>query len=72
MQYRRSGATAWGGQVGISGSRDPLPSNSTSLPALVPGTEYDVRVRARSAAGEGEWSEVQSERTFNSEQNIYF
>ena len=43
--------------------------NSTSalLPALLPGTEYNVRVRAVSTAGEGEWSEVLTETTFNSE-----
>ncbi len=37
------------------------------LPALLPGTEYSVRVRVVSAAGEGEWSEVQTETTYNSE-----
>ena len=43
--------------------------NSTSalLPALLPGTEYNIRVRAVSTAGEGEWSEVLTETTFNSE-----
>ena len=44
-------------------------STSALLPALLPGTEYNVRVRAVSAAGKGEWSEVHTEATFNSEFN---
>ena len=44
-------------------------STSTLLPELLPGTEYNVRMRAVSAAGEGEWSEVLTETTFNSEFN---
>ena len=42
-------------------------STSTLLPALLPGTEYNVRMRAVSAAGEGKWSEVLTETTFDSE-----
>ena len=42
-------------------------STSTLLPALLPGTEYNVRMRAVSSAGEGEWSEVLTETTYNSE-----
>ena len=61
VQYRKSGTTVWGGQAMVS-----PPATSTQLPALDAGTEYDVQVRARSAAGDGEWSEVQTERTFNS------
>ena len=61
VQYRRRGTTAWGSQLTLTS-----PAANTQLPALDTGTEYDVRVRARSAAGEGEWSEVQTERTFNS------
>ena len=64
VQFRRSGATVWGSHVAIE---PPIPS--AILPALDAGTEYDVIVRARSAAGDGEWSEVQTERTFNSEFN---
>ena len=66
VQFRRSGTTAWGSQV----TTIP-PSTSTILPALNASTELDVRVRARSAVGEGEWSEVQTERAYNSEHNIY-
>ena len=61
VQYRRSGTTAWGSQVSAT-----YPANSTFLPALDAGTEYDVRVRAVSTAGQGEWSEVRTETTFNS------
>ena len=68
VQFRRNVSTVWGAQVTISGSP---PANSTKLPALDAGTEYDVRVRAVSAAGDGEWSEVQTERTFSSEHNIF-
>ena len=45
----------------------PPSVTSTPLPALNAGTEYDVRVRAVSDAEPGEWSEVQTERTFSSE-----
>ena len=65
VQYRRSGTTVWGDQVTAT-----PPVTSTTLPGLHAGTEYGVRVRARSAAGEGEWSEVQTERTFNSEHRV--
>ena len=48
----------------ISGS----PShNSSIVPRLAAGTEYDVRVRAESAVGAGMWSAVQTERTYLSE-----
>ena len=63
VEHRRSGTTSWGSRFRITGSP---PTTSTPLPELDAGTEYDVRVRAKSAAGEGEWSEVQTERTFNS------
>ena len=65
VQYRRSGTTAWGSQVTAA-----PPATSAYLLALDAGTEYDVRVRAVSAAREGEWSEVQTERTFNSEHRV--
>ena len=59
VQHKRSGTKFWGAQLTVT-----PPATSTLLPALGAGTEYDVRMRARSAAGEGEWSEVQTERTF--------
>ena len=67
VQLRKSGTTVWGTQVEITGSP---PATATILPGLDAGTEYDVRVRAVSAAGEGEWSEVQRERTFNGEHQV--
>ena len=64
VQYRRNGELFWGNSSTVS-----VQDNSTSilLPALLPGTEYNVRVKAVSAAGEGEWSEVHTEATYNSE-----
>ncbi len=62
VEYRRNGELYWGNRV----NAQPY-STSTLLPALLPGTEYNVRVRAVSAAGEGEWSEVHTETTYNSE-----
>ena len=62
VEYRRNGEFNWDNRV----SAQPY-STSTLLPALSSGTEYNVRVRAVSAAGEGEWSEVLTETTFSSE-----
>ena len=64
VDYRRNEELYWGNRV----SAQPN-STSTLLPDLLPGTEYNVRVRAVSAAGEGEWSDVLTETTFNSEFN---
>ena len=57
--------TSWEHQ----GSGQPY-SQTFVLSNLVPGTEYNVRVRAVSAAREGEWSEVHTETTYNSEFNV--
>ena len=62
VEYRRNGELNWGNRM----NRPPY-TTSTLLPALLPGTEYNVRMRAVSAAGEGEWSEVLTETTFDSE-----
>ena len=62
VEYRRYGTLSWGNRA----SAQPY-STSTLLRDLLPGTAYNVRVRAVSAAGEGEWSEVQTETTYNSE-----
>ena len=60
VQYRKSGVNFLGSLV------TSIPqTTSTHLPALDAGTEYDVRVRAVSAAEAGDWSEVQTERTFS-------
>ena len=62
MQYRRSGTTSWSSAAPVSGS-----TTSTYLEELVAGSEYQVRVRAVSAIGNGNWSEAQSETTYRSE-----
>ena len=64
VQYSRSGDLLWGNTSAVSVQPN---STSTLLPALLPGTEYNVRVKAVSAAGDGEWSEVHTETTCNSE-----
>ena len=65
VQYRRNGTTFWGSEAAISGSP---PATSTVLTGLDAGTEYNVRVRASTnfTDGDGEWSVVQTERTFDS------
>ena len=63
VQYRRSGES-WGDTSTVIVQPN---STTTLLPALLPGTEYNVRVKAVSAAGDGEWSEVHTETTYNSE-----
>ena len=64
VQYKLNGELNWGNASTVSVQPN---SNSTLLPELLPGTEYNVRVRAVSAAGEGEWSEVLTETTYDSE-----
>ena len=62
LRYTIHGTTSWGGQHTTS-----LPQTSAIVPRLAAGTEYDVRVRALSAVGAGNWSGVQTERTYMSE-----
>ena len=64
LQYRINGTTFWGSLHTIPG---PSPQNSTILTRLAAGTEYNVRVRAESVVGAGNWSAVQTERTYMSE-----
>ena len=62
VEYRKSEDTEW-----IPG---PILSRSmtfTNLPALTAGTVYSIRVRAVSAVGDGNWSNVQTERTYKCE-----
>ena len=61
VQYRRNGTTSWGSQTTIS-----PPATSAILTTLDAGTEYNIRVRAVSELGDGEWSVEQTERTFDS------
>ena len=62
VQYKRNGTTGWSNQVTVT-----PPETTAIFSDLTAGTAYNVRVRAESAAGEGEWSEVQTETTYNSE-----
>ena len=59
VQYRKSGTTAWNQII--------RPVTAASLRGLDAGTAYNVRVRAQSDAGDGEWSEVHTETMYNSE-----
>ena len=60
LQYRIHGTT-WGSQ------RIVYPPQTSTVVPLSAGTEYNVRVRAVSAVGTGNWSAVQTERTYMSE-----
>ena len=63
--YKRNETTGWNNQVTVT------PPITTAIldkvNALLPGTAYNVRVRAVSAAGNGEWSDVHTVTTFDSE-----
>ena len=65
VQYRRGLATSW--STAARASVSP-PKTSAILTGLDAGTEYTIRVRAVSAVSNGEWSNVWTERTYNSEQ----
>ena len=64
VQYRISGTTSWNSATPFSVSP---PATSTILTGLDADTEYNIRVRAVSELGAGEWSVVQTNRTFYSE-----
>ena len=68
VQYKSNGTALWSNQV----TRKPSVTTATlgETNALLPGTAYNVRVRAQSDAGDGEWSEVHTETTYNSEFKI--
>ena len=63
VQYRRSGTNSWNSATPLSGSP---PATSTILATLDAGTEYNVRVRAVSELGAGQWSVEQTESTLDS------
>ena len=67
VQYRITGATGWGDQVTVQPN-----STSTLLPKLYGITKYDVRVRALSTIENGEWSAVQTERTYFDGEFLHF
>ena len=69
VQYRRSSISFGTNQISVTGSP---PATSVITPALDAGTAYDVRVRLRSEAVNGEWSEVHTERTFDSKYIFVF
>ena len=62
VEYRKSKDTQW-----IPGPNLSHSMTFTDLPALTAGTVYSVRMRAVSAVGDGNWSIVQTERTFKCE-----
>ena len=62
VQYKRNYTTFWTSQV----SSIP-PATTAILRGLTAGTAYNIRVRAVSDAGNGDWSEVHTETTYNSE-----
>ena len=65
VQYRRHGIVFWGSQAVVAGTSHSPPVTCAVLDDLHAGTEYDVRVRAKSGnEGEGEWSEVKTMRTY--------
>ena len=61
LQYRNNGTTFWRPALIIS-----PPATSYILAGLVADTEYSIRVRAVSSVGAGQWSDEQTERTYNS------
>ena len=68
VQYKTSRDISWGSEYTISGSP---PLTSIILRRLDASTEYNVRVRAVSADGDGMWSVVLTERTYGSEFFIF-
>ena len=58
VQYRSNEAPSWNSAPTLSGS--PL-SSSTVLDGMQSGYDYEVRVRAVSDVGAGEWSEEQTQ-----------
>ena len=65
VQYKQNGTNFWSNQV----FREPSLTTAIldEVNALLPGTAYNIRVRAQSDDGHGEWSEVHTETTYNSE-----
>ena len=63
LQYRIHGTTSWDSQYTISGLS---PRSFTIRSRLAAGSGYDIRLRAVSALGAGNWSAVQTERTYMS------
>ena len=62
VQYRRSGTSSW--SITTLNSSAAAAFSYIEDPEVIPGSEYQVRVRAVSVIGLGTWSEVKSETTF--------
>ena len=63
VQYKMEGSTEWDNQVTVSGN-----VNKALVISLKPGTEYNVRVKARFSDRNIErWSLETTERTYDSE-----
>ena len=62
VQYKRNTTVWWTNEV-----IKEFSITTVILDQVTAGTAYNVRVRARSAAGDGEWSDVLTETTYNSE-----
>ncbi len=62
IEFRENGTLFWGHKVLVEDF-----ATSVRLPGLDPGTAYNVRVRAKSDTGDGEWSEEVTGTTFTSE-----
>ena len=67
VQYRRNDTSLFSTQINVS-----PPATSVVMSALDAGTAYDVRVRLRIEAVNGEWCEVHTERTFDSKYIFVF
>ena len=65
VQYRRHGTEFWGYEFTVAGTSHSPPVTRAILDGLDAGTEYDVRVRAKSNEEGGEWSKVNM-RTYDS------
>ena len=63
LWYRKDGTTIWNSQRTIKGS----PPQTSTIKQLAADTEYNVIVRAVSSVGVGNWSTVQTKRTYMSE-----
>ena len=66
VEYRRSGTASWSSATPSSG----ILSESSTLTGLDAGTDYNVRVKAVSEIGAGQWSAEQTEKTTCSTFNI--
>ena len=62
VQYKKIGIAMWNSEQQVR----PFVT-SVIIKNLIAGTEYDVRVRAISDIGDGNWSDVKTNRTFRSE-----